>query len=72
MPNQPKTPLQNVRVERDLWLAFGAVAEPDRSAVLREFIRWYVGEPGVKAPRRPGVNRTVSADHGGPPTDSGA
>jgi len=73
MPNQPKTPLQNVRVDRGLWESFGSVAEPDRSAVLREFIRWYVREPGAKLPRRPeSVTRTDDSDHAGGSSHSAA
>lgn len=49
----PRTPLQNIRVDRDLWETFRRTAEPNRSAVLREYIRWYVREPGAKMPRRP-------------------
>lgn len=37
----------------DLWVRFGELAEPDRSVVLREFIRWYVGEQDAKMPKRP-------------------
>jgi len=52
-----KTPHRALRVEDDLWDAFDAAVrrqgQPDRSAVLREFIRWYVAEPGAKQPRRP-------------------
>jgi hypothetical protein len=47
------TARQTIRIDEDLWNRFGQVAEPDRSTVLREFIRWYVGEPGTKAPKRP-------------------
>jgi hypothetical protein len=47
------TPTRPIRIDLDLWERFGAVAQPDRSTVLREFIRWYVGEPGTKAPKRP-------------------
>lgn len=58
MPNQPKTPLKRLRVDDDLWTAFGQAAadhDPplDRSVVLREFMRWYVGERGARMPRRP-------------------
>lgn len=42
-----------------LWTRFGEVAEPDRSAVLRDFIRWYVREPEAKLPKRPDVTRTA-------------
>ena len=41
-----------LRLDEDLWHAFGQRAE-DRSAVLRAFIRWYVREPGAKLPARP-------------------
>lgn len=48
------TPLRPVRVEDELWAAFGRlVGERKRSQVIRDFIRWYVGERGVKAPERP-------------------
>ncbi len=47
------TPTRPIRVDPALWEAFGAVADPDRSAVLREFMRWYVREPGAKMPKRP-------------------
>lgn len=45
-------------VSDELWAAFAAAVagqEPrtDRSEVLREFIRWYVGEPDARQPRRP-------------------
>jgi hypothetical protein len=53
-----------VRMGHDLWERFGEAAEPDRSAVLRDFVRWYVREPGAKMPRRPEVNRSASADRG--------
>jgi hypothetical protein len=36
-----------------LWERFGELAEPDRSEVLRQFIRWYVRAPDAKLPRRP-------------------
>ena len=53
MPNQPKTPMHTVRVEDDLWKAFGELAEPDRAAVLRDFMRWYTRQPGARMPKRP-------------------
>ncbi|HEY9473132.1 MAG TPA: hypothetical protein VIS06_04685 [Mycobacteriales bacterium] len=56
MPNAPKTPVQGFRLDRDLWDRFGEVtgnSGTDRTAVIRDFIRWYVGEPGVKRPTRP-------------------
>jgi hypothetical protein len=49
----PGTQRTALRIEPDLWERFGEVAEPNRSAVLREFIRWYVGEKGVTRPNRP-------------------
>ena len=53
VPNQPKTPLKRLRCDDALWDRFGELAEPDRSAVLRQFMRWYVREPGVTQPKRP-------------------
>ncbi|WP_435589826.1 hypothetical protein [Micromonospora aurantiaca (nom. illeg.)] len=51
------TPRWAIRVPENLWTAFGEATEAagtDRSAVLREFIRWYVREHGAKTPQRPG------------------
>jgi hypothetical protein len=58
MANQPKTPLQNLRVDPVLWDRFGEAvrrADPgsDRSKTLRQFLAWFVHEPGVKLPARP-------------------
>jgi hypothetical protein len=49
---------RNLRIDDDLWEAFGAAVERaspefDRSAVIRQLIRWYAGEPGAKLPERP-------------------
>ncbi|HEX6970267.1 MAG TPA: hypothetical protein VF174_15840 [Micromonosporaceae bacterium] len=41
-----------LRLDEELWQRLGALTE-DRSALLREFIRWYVREPGAKLPQRP-------------------
>lgn len=46
-----------LRVDADLWERFGEVAEPDRSAVLRAFVAWYVRERGAKLPGRPSPER---------------
>ncbi|MFG1776636.1 hypothetical protein ACGFIG_09425 [Micromonospora sp. NPDC049048] len=59
MPNQPKTPIQRFRLDAELWKRFGEVARPTRSAVLVEFVRWYLRERGAKMPVRPDV--TVDA-----------
>lgn len=61
MPNAPKTTLRNIRVDDELWDRFGDLAEPDRSAVIRAFIAWFVREDGAKMPRRP-VSRTDDGD----------
>jgi hypothetical protein len=54
-----------INLDNDLWTTFGELAPQvenhggkigqtgGRSAVLRQFIRWYTGEPGVSCPRRP-------------------
>jgi len=52
MTNSTHTPRQTIRVDADLWAAFGEHADPDRSTVLREFMRWYTWESGAKMPRR--------------------
>lgn len=47
---------RNVRFELELWTRLGeaaALAGYDRSGVLRQFARWYVGEPGALLPQRP-------------------
>lgn len=48
-----KTPIRNIRVESRLWDAFGvAVGTRQRSAILRDFIRWFCGETD-EMPQRP-------------------
>lgn len=50
------TARQTIRVDEDLWARFGGQAEAigkDRSTLLREFMRWYVREPGARMPKRP-------------------
>jgi hypothetical protein len=45
-----------LRVEPALWDRFGDVAQAQgvtRAELLREWIRWAVGESGAKPPRRP-------------------
>jgi hypothetical protein len=58
--NQPKTPNQNFRVDIDLWDRFDQAVhrvdpESDRSKTLRQFVAWFVREPGAKLPARPPV-----------------
>lgn len=47
------TPTRPIRIDPALWERFGEVAQPDRSAAIRDFIRWYVREAGAKMPKRP-------------------
>ncbi len=56
------TARQTIRVDESLWERFEAARQQagatDRSAVIREFIRWYVHERGdkgkpVQMPKRP-------------------
>lgn len=62
MPNQPKTPISRFRIDADQWKAFGEAVpdDSDRSAVLREFVAWYLRRSGAKLPQRPvlGVRQT--------------
>lgn len=55
MPNVPKTPARKIRIG-DQWYEFDAAAKAqgtDRATVVREFIDWYLREPGAKLPDRP-------------------
>jgi hypothetical protein len=68
---QGKTPHRQVRVEDDLWARFETARREagatDRSAVLREFIQWYVhdrddaGKP-ARMPKRPPEAPGLSGD----------
>lgn len=55
------TGLRKFRAPTDLWQRFGDAVEAspdpeaDMSKVLRQFLRWYVHEPGAKQPDRPAV-----------------
>jgi hypothetical protein len=48
------TPLRPLRIPDDEWTALGqAVGDRNRTAAIREFIRWYTRFPGAKALHRP-------------------
>ncbi|MEO6088419.1 MAG: hypothetical protein ABIQ18_35430 [Umezawaea sp.] len=50
------TARQTIRVDEVLWEQFGeraASVDNDRSALLRDFMRWFVREQGAKMPQRP-------------------
>lgn len=50
------TPLACIRVPEETWKRFAELATAngtDRSAVLRQFIDWYLRVPGAKLPDRP-------------------
>ena len=52
------TPFRRIRMPAEMWDRFGQAVdegepELDRSKVIREFIRWYVGDTR-ELPRRPG------------------
>lgn len=50
------TARQTVRIDEELWTKLGAACEAagiDRSAALRAFARWYVGEDDAELPERP-------------------
>lgn len=55
MPNAPRTPARQMRIG-DEWYDFDAAAKAagtDRATLVREFIRWYLREPGARIPNRP-------------------
>jgi hypothetical protein len=57
-----RTPLRPVRVEGALWNLFGeVVGTRKRSGVIREFIRWYLREPGATMPDRPSAADLAAA-----------
>jgi hypothetical protein len=50
------TDRRGIRVDRSLWQRFGQATverEDGRSGVLREFMRWYLGDEGAQLPQRP-------------------
>jgi antitoxin (DNA-binding transcriptional repressor) of toxin-antitoxin stability system len=47
-PRQPKA-----EMPADLWERFKAVAKPDHSSVLAQFVSWYLYKRGAKLPERP-------------------
>lgn len=54
-PNAPKTPPRQIRIG-DAWYDFDAAAkamDTERAALIRDFIDWYLREPGAKLPKRP-------------------
>lgn len=71
-PAPASSPVRALRLDLDLWHRFGAVADPDRSTVLRAFVRWYLREGDL--PRRPraGITRTAEGDRGSSPPHSPA
>lgn len=57
MSPQGSTPLRRIRFDDDLWSRFAEAVrdvdpELDRSKVLRQFVRWYIGD-AAEPPRRP-------------------
>lgn len=54
-PNAPKTPARQIRIG-DEWYDFDRAAKAagtERAALVREFIAWYLRQPGAKLPARP-------------------
>lgn len=65
------TPLRPVRVEGALWNLFGAiVGTRKRSGIIRDFIRWYLREPGASLPNRPSAADIAAARSRPEPSDS--
>jgi hypothetical protein len=59
------TARQTVRIDHELWDRFGVAARSvgvDRSALLREFVRWYVHETGL--PERPALDAGTEDQEG--------
>lgn len=59
VPNAPKTPSRPVRLDSEDWEALGQAADAkgtNRSAVIRDCVRWYLGRPGAELPERPAAS----------------
>jgi hypothetical protein len=59
------TPVRRIRVDDDLWDRFGTAVETvdpemDRSKMLRQLIRWYIGD-SAEPPQRPAARDNPSA-----------
>jgi len=51
-----ETPTRPIRVTKELWEAFGAVATQqgtNRTALILDYMRWMTRQPGAKLPKRP-------------------
>lgn len=54
MPNQPKTPARTCRIRDEEWELLGQLAAAQghtRGDVIRDLVRWYIGESDVLPPR---------------------
>jgi predicted GIY-YIG superfamily endonuclease len=59
-----KTPIRSLRVSNALWDEFGAAAAAmglTRTDVLRQFLGWFLREPGAKLPARPTTEQMDAA-----------
>lgn len=56
-PATGQTPLRNFRAPDDEWSAFRLASGNKMSALIREFIRWYLRKPGAQLPERPSAER---------------
>jgi predicted transcriptional regulator len=55
VPNVPKTPHRQVRIDDDTWDELGDVARArgtDRSALIRDLIAWFLRRPNARPPKR--------------------
>lgn len=56
MPDQPKTKHRTIRLDDDLWQLIGDWAQQagtDKTAVIRDLLRYWLRAPGAKRPARP-------------------
>ena len=61
-PATGQTPIRNLRVPDDEWVPFRAVGGSNMSALIRQFIRWYLRLPGAKLPERPSPEHIAQLD----------
>lgn len=62
MPNAPKTKHRSVRIDDDDWADLAEQAPSgDRSAVIKDLVRWYLRRPDADLPERPVIGEEKTA-----------
>lgn len=60
MPNAPKTKHRSVRIDDQDWTDLAEQAPGgDRSAVIKDLVRWYLRRDGAELPDRPAEEKSA-------------